>query len=90
VEGERKLGSIVSGEKAARGVLGAPLTVEDFATAEAAGQWRWRARVGARRSDGDVVGFGHGRWRGWDGACEVRQGEAASAAFSDTADQDGF
>jgi hypothetical protein len=42
-------------------------------TAEAAGQRRWRTRAGARRSDGDVVGFGHGRWRGRDDACEARR-----------------
>jgi hypothetical protein len=36
--------------------------------------------AGARRSDGDLVGFRHGRWRSWDGACEMRRGEAASAA----------
>jgi hypothetical protein len=42
--------------------------------AEAAGQRRWRAWVGARRSDGDVVSFGHGRWRGRDGAHEKRRG----------------
>jgi hypothetical protein len=45
VEGERKLGSTIHREKAARGGLGAPLTVEEFATVEAAGQRRWQART---------------------------------------------
>jgi hypothetical protein len=71
----------------------APLTVEGFATVEAVGQRRWRTRAGARRLDGDVVGFGHGRWRGQDGARETRRGEAASTAratFSDTTGWDGY
>jgi hypothetical protein len=42
--------------------------------------------AGARRSDGDLVGFRHGRWRSWDGVCETRRGGVGSAvAFSDTA-----
>jgi hypothetical protein len=65
-----------------------PLTVEGFATAGAARQRRWRARAGARRLDGDVVGFGHGRWHGRDGARETRRGGVGSAAaFSDTTGQ---
>jgi hypothetical protein len=94
VEGERKLGSIVPGEKVARGGARAPLTVEGFATAEAARQRRWHARAGARQSDGDVVSFGHRRWHGRDG--RVRRGEArrggvgSVVAFSDTAGQDDF
>jgi hypothetical protein len=79
-----------SPEKKQQGGARAPLTVEGFATAEAVGQRRWRARAGARRSDGDVVCFGHGRWCGRDGAREMRRGEATlplttgphSSAFS--------
>jgi hypothetical protein len=77
VEGERKLGSTVLEEKVARGGgARAPLTVEGFVTAEAARQRRWRTRAGARCSDGDVVGFGHGRWHSRDDARETRRGEA--------------
>jgi hypothetical protein len=78
--GERTLGSTVHGEKVARGVLGAPLTVEEFATAEAAGQRRWRARTVTRCSDSNVVGFGHRRRRGRDGRTrsEARRGDGAA------------
>jgi hypothetical protein len=65
--GRGSSGSSAPGEKAARGVLGAPLTLEEFATAEAAGQRLWRARTVTRHSDSDVVYFGHGRRRGRDG-----------------------
>jgi hypothetical protein len=77
--GERKLGSTVHVEKAARGVLGAPLTVEDFATAEAAGQRRWHARQGhdARTATCSASGMGGGAV----GMARVRRGEAASAAW---------
>jgi hypothetical protein len=64
VEGERKLGSTIPRETR--------LTVEGFATAKAAEQWWWRARAGARRSDSDLVSFGHRRWHGQNGACETR------------------
>jgi hypothetical protein len=83
-EGEEAQAQVYSEKKAARGALGAPLTVEGFAMAEAAGQRRWRARTKAQYSDSDVVGFGHGRRRGRDGRArvEARRGEvrAASAA----------
>jgi hypothetical protein len=49
--------------KSGKGGAQAPLTVEGFTTTEVAVQRRWRARAGAQRSDGDVVGFRHGRWR---------------------------
>jgi hypothetical protein len=58
-------------------VLGAPLTVEGFATAEAVGQQQWRAQTEARRSDNDVVGFGPRRWHGRDRRV---QGEARAAS----------
>jgi hypothetical protein len=65
------------------GVLGAPLTVEEFATTEAAGQRRRRARTEARRSDSDVVGFGHGGQRGQDrrarGEATARLGQRRGA-----------
>jgi hypothetical protein len=54
-------------------VLETPLTVEGFAMVEVAGQRRWHAQTEARRSDGDVVGFGHGRRCGRDG--RARRGE---------------
>jgi hypothetical protein len=45
-ERESKLSSTIHGEKWQEGGgLRAPLTVEEFATAEAAGQRRWRART---------------------------------------------
>jgi hypothetical protein len=67
--------------KVARGGgLRAPLTVEEFATAEAAGQRRWRARTVTRCSDSNVVGFGHRRRRGRDGRTrsEARRGDGAA------------
>jgi hypothetical protein len=68
-EGEEAQAQVCLEKKAARGggVLGAPLTVEGFTTAEAARQRRWRARTEARHSDNDVVSFGHGRRLGRDG-----------------------
>jgi hypothetical protein len=70
------------------GGLGAPLTVEEFVTTEATRQRWWRAWAGARRSGGDVVDFRHERWRGRDGAREMRRGGVGSAAASsDTAGQ---
>jgi hypothetical protein len=89
-EGEEAQSQVYSEKKAARGVLGAPLTVEGFTTAEAAGQRRWRARTEAQCSDSDVVGFGHGRRLGRDGCArgEARRGEGgvgSAAASSDTA-----
>jgi hypothetical protein len=59
-------GARVPGEKGGKGVLGAPLIVEGFTTAEVAGQRRWCARTEARCSDSDVVSFGHGRLCGQD------------------------
>jgi hypothetical protein len=73
-EGEEAQAQVYPAKKAARGVLGAPLIVEGFAMAEAAGQRRWRARTEARRSDSDVVGFGHGRRHGRDARGEARRG----------------
>jgi hypothetical protein len=55
-------------------------------TTEATRQRWWRAWAGARRSGGDVVDFRHERWRGRDGAREMRRGGVGSAAASsDTA-----
>jgi hypothetical protein len=65
-EGEEAQAQVYPEKKPARGVLGAPLTVEGFATAEAAGQRWWRTRTEPRRSDNDVFSFGHGRRRGQD------------------------
>jgi hypothetical protein len=72
-EGEEAQAQVYPEKKAARRVLGAPLTVEGFATAEAAGQRRWRARTEARRSDSDVVGFEHGRRHDQDARGEARR-----------------
>jgi hypothetical protein len=66
-EGEEAQAQVYPEKKPARGVLGAPLTVEGFATAEVTGQRWWRTRTEARCSDSDVVSFGHGRRRGQDG-----------------------
>jgi hypothetical protein len=75
-EGEKAQSQVYSAKKAARGVLRAPLTVEGFTTAEAAGQRRWRARTEAQCSDSDVVSFGHGDGSVGTGVREVRRGEA--------------
>jgi hypothetical protein len=78
-EGEEAQAQVYPEKKAARGVLGAPLTLEGFATVEAAGQRRWHARTEAQHSDSDVVGFGHGRRRGRDGRA---RGEARAASVA--------
>jgi hypothetical protein len=59
------------------GVLGVSLTVEDFVTAEATGQWRWHARQGhgARMAAWSASGTGGGAV----GAARARRGEATSA-----------
>jgi hypothetical protein len=76
-------------------VLGAPLTMEGFVMAEVTGQRWWRARTEARRSDSDVVGFRHGKRRGWDGRVrgEARRGEGGvgkAVASSDIAANQGM
>jgi hypothetical protein len=65
--GRGSSGASVPREKGSKGVLGAPLTMERFATAEATGQRRWRARTEAQRSNSNVVGFRPERRHGRDG-----------------------
>jgi hypothetical protein len=90
--GRGSSGASVPREKGGNGVLGAPLTVEGFATAEVTGQRRWHARTEARCSDSDVVGFRHGRWRGRDGRTrgEVRVASAARRRLRTLAGWNGF
>jgi hypothetical protein len=89
--GERKLGSTVHVEKAARGGARGSAHRGGFRDGGGRRTAAVARSTGARRSDGDVFGFGHGRWRGRDGACETRRGGGGSvAAFLDTAGRDNF
>jgi hypothetical protein len=79
-------------KKAARGggVLEAPLTVEGFATAEAAGQRRWRARTATwSTSDTGDGAVGTGAREARRGRCRQRGGIFGHGR-SETASQNGF